>query len=149
MKATFVHVNLIARDWKGLARFYRETFGCVPVPPERHLSGKWLDEGTGVENAELKGVHLRLPGYDESGPTLEIFQYSEVIERPLSVADQPGFGHVAFAVEDVEAACNEVLAAGGSMLGKVASAPVPGRGSLTFAYVRDPEGNIIELQNWS
>ena len=37
--ARYVHTNLIARDWRVLARFYQEVLGCVPVPPERDLSG--------------------------------------------------------------------------------------------------------------
>ena len=28
------------------------------------------------------------------------------------------------------------------------SAEVPGVGMLTFVYVADPEGNIVELQAW-
>ena len=41
----------------------------------RDLSGEWLDRATGLKNAHIKGIHLRLPGYGEGGPTLEIFQY--------------------------------------------------------------------------
>ena len=33
--ARYVHTNLIARDWRELARFYVEVFGCELVPPER------------------------------------------------------------------------------------------------------------------
>ena len=39
--------------------------------------------------------------------------------------------------------------AGGRELGKIVSAPIPGAGTITFVYVTDPEGNIIELQHWS
>ena len=33
--------------------------------------------------------------------------------------------------------------------GEIVEKNVPVAGLLTFTYVRDPEGNIIELQNWS
>jgi predicted enzyme related to lactoylglutathione lyase len=33
--AKYGHTNLIAKDWKALARFYEEQLGCTPVPPER------------------------------------------------------------------------------------------------------------------
>jgi glyoxylase I family protein len=52
-------------------------------------------------------------------------------------------------VEDVEAACEAVLAAGGGTVGQVVSLRIPDAGTVTFAYVTDPEGNIIELQSWS
>ena len=150
MKAKYAHTNLIARDWRRLGKFYSEVFGCEPVPPERYLSGSWLEEGTGVPGADLSGVHLRLPGHGDDGPTLEVFEYRLHVARPVEpVANQLGYGHVAFEVEDVEAASEEVLAAGGRLLGKVVTTEVLGRGQLTFAYVRDPEGNIIELQRWT
>jgi predicted enzyme related to lactoylglutathione lyase len=39
MKAQYKHTNIIAKDWERLAKFYEDAFGCVRVPPERHLSG--------------------------------------------------------------------------------------------------------------
>jgi len=39
MKAPYKHTNIIAKDWERLAKFYEDAFGCVRVPPERHLSG--------------------------------------------------------------------------------------------------------------
>jgi catechol 2,3-dioxygenase-like lactoylglutathione lyase family enzyme len=149
IEARFAHTNLIARDWRSLARFYEEVFGCVPLPPERDLEGDWLAAATGVPGAALRGVHLRLPGHGERGPTLEIFAYREPKPRAAPSPDEPGFGHVAFAVPDVEAALAEVLRAGGSRLGEVTETAIPGAGTICFVYARDPEGNVIELQAWS
>jgi predicted enzyme related to lactoylglutathione lyase len=148
MKAKYKHTNIVARDWQNLARFYENVFGCVRVPPERHLSGDWLEEGTGVSHAQLSGVHLRLPGFDKDGPTLEIFQYDRLEYKPETKANREGFGHIAFEVDDVGKALQKVLDHGGRQLGKVVSHELPGVGLLTFIYVVDPEGNIIELQNW-
>ena len=147
--ATFVHVNLVARDWRVLAHFYEQVLGCRPVPPERDLYGPWLEQGTGVPGARLQGQHLRLPGCGDGGPTLEIFQYEPVEPHPPVAVNRAGLGHLAFAVDDVEAACEAVLDAGGSVVGRVVSLDVPGAGRVTFAYVTDPEGNVIELQRWS
>ncbi len=148
MKTRFAHVNIVAGDWRRLARFYEDAFGCVPVPPERHLAGDWLSKATGVPHAALEGVHLRLPGYRGRGPTLEVFQYAVELERPLAAANRQGLGHVAFEVDDVAATAAGVRAAGGGALGEVVSRTIPGAGVITFAYVTDPEGNIIELQQW-
>jgi predicted enzyme related to lactoylglutathione lyase len=149
IRARFVHTNLIARDWRRLAQFYKQVFGCTPVPPARDLRGQWLEEGTGVSGAEITGLHLRLPGYGEDGPTLEIFQYNHESERPPTAVNRPGYAHIAFSVDDVEAARDAVLAAGGDVVGKVVSVDIPDAGIVTFTYVSDPEGNIVELQRWS
>ena len=120
IRAKYVHTNLIARDWKRLVRFYSEVFGCEPKGPERDLSGPWLDSVNAVLNAHLTGVHLRLPGYDTDGPTLEIFSYDELVEGGVPVANQCGFAHIAFAVDDVDQALQAVIAAGGGAVGKIA-----------------------------
>ena len=72
IKAKYVHTNIVAQDWKKLAHFYEQVFGCTLVPPERKLSGRWLEEGTGIPDAQIRGVHLRFPGHGNDGPTLEI-----------------------------------------------------------------------------
>jgi predicted enzyme related to lactoylglutathione lyase len=147
--AKYVRTNLIARDWKGLVRFYSEVFGCEAKPPDRDMSGAWLDQLTSLQNAHLSGVHLRLPGYGDDGPTLEIFSYNELVEPELPSANQCGFGHIAFAVDDVDEALQAVIAAGGSTVGNSVTTEVNRVGVLRVVYARDPEGNIVELQSWS
>ena len=144
MKARFAHVNLIARDWRELAEFYERVLGCERLLPERDLSGRWLEESTGVPGARIRGAHLRLPGYGEGGPTLEMFQYDKEGSSSRPAINRPGLGHLAFAVEDVRAALDAVLAAGGELV----SVDIPNAGKITFVYAADPEGNIIELQHW-
>lgn len=145
----FAHVSVVARDWRRLARFYEDALGCVPVPPKRDLSGAWLDRATGIENAHIRGIHLRLPGLGEAGPTLEIFEYSPSAERRPGSLDVPGLAHVAFAVDDVEAATRRLVELGGSTIGERVEREIAGAGRITFQYARDPEGNAIELQRWT
>ena len=149
MRAKYVHTNLIARDWRTLVSFYETVFGCVPLPPERDLSGPWLEAATRVPGARIRGMHLRLPGWPDNGPTLEIFEYPPGGPDAETIVHRRGFGHIAFEVDDVLAAQREVLTAGGKEFGSVVSLPVPGAGVVTFVYVADPEGNLIELQSWS
>jgi catechol 2,3-dioxygenase-like lactoylglutathione lyase family enzyme len=146
--ATYVHTNLIARNWRRLADFYEKVLGCRPVPPERALSGAWLEKSTGLPGAVIRGVHLRLPGYGDGGPTLEIFQYEPEEKRQETAINHPGYGHLAFAVDDVEKARDAVIAAGGQAIGDMTDVEIPGAGRVVFVYVADPEGNIIELQHW-
>ncbi|WP_372365447.1 VOC family protein [Candidatus Uabimicrobium sp. HlEnr_7] len=145
----YVHTNIIAKDWKNLASFYIEVFKCRTVPPERNQQGNWLSKGTGVANAHLQGLHLRLPGYGEIGPTLEIYSYSNMIESAKPpAANRQGFGHLAFEVEDVKQKLEEVISAKGKLLGEIVEKEIPNVGKITFVYATDPEGNILEIQNW-
>jgi catechol 2,3-dioxygenase-like lactoylglutathione lyase family enzyme len=145
----YVHTNLIANDYNALSRFYCEVFGCTPVPPERCFNGKDLDAGTGIAGAELRGVHLRLPGFGENGPTLEVFNYSIEEDRQPAAVNRPGYGHIAFSVPDVGKGRDDVLAAGGRTVGEIVTLEVQTGARVTWCYVTDPEGNVIELQSWS
>lgn len=148
IQARYVHTNIIARDWRKLADFYEKVFGCRPVPPERHLTQAWVEQASGVPGAEIHGVHLRLPGCGEDGPTLEIFQYNVMKEGETPAINRPGLAHLAFAVANVPAALEAVLRAGGSQLGDLVWVEVSGVGRLVFVYASDPEGNLLELQKW-
>jgi catechol 2,3-dioxygenase-like lactoylglutathione lyase family enzyme len=149
IEARFGHVNVIARDWRGLADFYTRVFGCEFVPPERHYEGPDLAAGTGVPGAVLRGVHLRLPGGGPDGPTLEIYQYDEELDAPPPAVNRPGFGHLAFVVPDVAAARGLVLSEGGRAIGEVVTLRTADGRRVTWTYVTDPEGNLLELQSWS
>ena len=149
IKAKYKHTNLVARDWRNLAEFYRQVLGCTEVPPERTGIGEWVERCTSVPGAEIRGIHLRLPGYGEDGPTLEIFQYNNAQNRPETAINRPGLAHLAFEVDDVEAARGEVTAAGGTSVGEMVTVDIPDADIITFIYMTDPEGNIIELQKWT
>jgi catechol 2,3-dioxygenase-like lactoylglutathione lyase family enzyme len=143
--ARYVHTNLIARDWQALATFYESLFGCIRVPPERTYSGPVLEAGTGVPGATLSGVHLRLPGHGPNGPTVEIYSYSQISDGPPPAVNRPGLAHLAFEVASVEDGRQEVLAAGGQSVGDVVTFTTQAGAAVTWCYVTDPEGNIIEL----
>jgi predicted enzyme related to lactoylglutathione lyase len=121
--ARYVHTNLIARDWRRLAAFYESVFGCVPLPPERDYSGPVFDAGTGVKGARLE-------------------------DGPAPAVNRPGFSHIAFAVDSVEDARTECLAAGGTAVGDVVTLTTMAGSKVTWCYLADPEGNIVELQRW-
>ncbi len=149
LNARFVHVNLVAKDWRTLASFYQRVFDCSIVPPERDYTGPLLDAGTGIPGARLRGAHLRLPGFDGEGPTLEIYQYEPAGNDSPHAVNSPGFGHIAFSVDDVVKARKNVLAHGGKPVGDVVTLSTADGREVTWVYLRDPEGNIIELQSWS
>ena len=149
MRARYRHTNIVAEDWRKLADFYEQVLGCRPLPPERASSGQWVERVTGVPGAEVCGIHLRLPGFGDDGPTLEIFQYNNAKDRPASAVNRPGFAHMAFEVDDVEAARDDVLAAGGGCVGDVVTTEITNAGTITLVYMTDPEGNIIEFQKWA
>lgn len=143
----YVHTNIVARNWKALAQFYIDVFGCEPLYPERDLSGEWIDQMTQIPEVRIQGIHLALPG--THGLTLEIFEYNQANDREtLPHINHYGFGHIAFHVSDVEAMLKKIITCGGASYGELIEKEIAGVGVLKAVYARDPEGNIIEIQNW-
>jgi catechol 2,3-dioxygenase-like lactoylglutathione lyase family enzyme len=145
----FGHVNVTSRDWRALATFYTEVFGCEFVPPERDIRSAALDAATGLQDAHLTGVHLRLPGHGADGPTIEIFSYDTLAAHPGTNVGRAGWGHIAFQVPDVPAAVEAVVDAGGGRVGEIITTRTADGRQVTWCYTTDPDGNIVELQAWS
>ena len=149
MKISYAHTSIVARDWHRLVDFYVTVFGCSEKPPQRDLSGDWLDRLTAEPSSHIRGIHLALPGHGADGPTLEIFQYDALAECSSKRANTVGLAHLAFAVDDVDKCLRAVLQNGGSTVGEMVHATVDGVGSIDLVYARDPEDNIVEIQKWS
>lgn len=148
MSTKYVHTNIVAQNWKKLSKFYEDVLECIPIPPERDLIGGWIDKATGLQNVHIKGIHLSLPGFGEDGPTLEIFSYNNIPEKSKDYSNTPGYSHLAFSVDDVNLTANKAFENGASPLGELTEKEIPNVGVVTFWYIRDPEGNIVELQSW-
>lgn len=143
-----MHTNIVARNWEKLAQFYIDVFNCEPIYPERDMSGEWIDRITMIRDVHIEGIHLRLPGY-ENGPTLEIFSYTDnkAVNKEAQVNNY-GFAHIAFHVDDVNDSLDRLLRYGGSKYGQLVEKEMKDLGILTIIYAKDPEGNIVEIQNW-
>ena len=144
----YAHTSLIARDWRRMTQFYCEVFGCVPVGAARDRKGPIVDALTGVKDSHVQGQHLRMPGCGDNGPTIEIFQFNKSEAPPPPSVMRLGFTHLAFVVPDVEAKRKEIQARGGRDFSQLVTLDIPDEGKLTVIYVCDPEGNLIELQEW-
>ena len=96
-----------------------------------------------LEAFEFSGAMLRSP----EGWRVELLHRVDnvagiAVERPMDAALTRGFGHLALAVDDLEATYDRLLAAGAATRMPPSHSPEPG---VRIAFVADPEGNLIEL----
>lgn len=143
----YTHVNIIAKNSEKIASFYKNVFGCQAVGAPKDLRGEWLDRLVGVPNAHITGELLRLPGYEDRSPELEIFSYDEMLPGECAV-NRCGLSHLAFEVDDVEATLARILENGGSQIGEVVTRENANGGKTVLVYAADCEGNILELQRF-
>ena len=138
-----LHISLTARDADALSKFYKDALGFVDRRPPRRLSGERVSRGNGLSNSEIYSIWLALPG--DTGPFLEIMEYSEPVERDVPAVNELGYAHMAFEVGDVYASVESVLRSRGTLQGEVTNFGSYTRPHL-IVYVRDLEGNVIELE---
>jgi len=127
----FDHVGISVADLQGATRWYCRAFG---LSVEREFA---------IPGTDLRGVML----VHASGYRIELLHRASAVPglRPgsaLAAAGTRGYGHFCLCVDDVDAEFARVIAAGGLERMAPAAAPRPG---ARFAFLADPEGNLIEL----
>jgi len=147
MPMRYAHTCIVAKDWKALSLFYQQVFGCKPLSPEREFHGEWIDKLTGIKKVRLTRIRLAFPGYKENGPLLEITSYNTMDLGNPKLVNLVGLSHIAFEVEDMVETLRKVLSEGGSALGELVRVVSPEGQGASLIYVKDPEGNIIELKS--
>jgi catechol 2,3-dioxygenase-like lactoylglutathione lyase family enzyme len=127
----FDHVGLSVADLDEQRRFYREALGMTEV-----------DEEFAMPEAHVRSTILRSP----DGLKIELIERGgstpQEFGDPYDGAGTQGYFHWALYVEDLDATFANILKAGASEVSAPASAVRPG---ARFAYVKDPEGNLLEL----
>lgn len=134
------HVAVHVRDLDRMVKFYGDAFGFEIVGE----AFSWRDE-------PLIDRILDVPGSAASGCMmragtcyLELFQFSApepVSTRPLRPFDK-GYTHFCVDVTEIEAECERLKG-----LGMRFGHPGPvDMGHVKSVYGRDPEGNVIEIQ---
>lgn len=122
----------------GLGRsveFYTEVLGCT-VESRFSVAGDAFGTVVGSDGVSGRFVHL-----DGGGTRIELVEYDPADSpRDPATLPQPGGTHLAFAVDDVDAFV-EGLPDGVDPL----SEPRTTESGTRLVFVRDPDGNLVEL----
>jgi lactoylglutathione lyase len=125
------HVGLSVGDLDAAGEFYSRAFGFT-----RQLEFE-------LRPHPIRGVMMR----HESGMRLELFEREGSAPglqtaNPVEALATRGYGHFAFAAPAIDAVFARALEAGARSVLEPAPSPEPG---VRFAFVADPEGNLVEL----
>jgi catechol 2,3-dioxygenase-like lactoylglutathione lyase family enzyme len=134
------HVAVHVRDLDRMIKFYRDAFGFEVVGEEfSWRDTPMLDQLLDVPGSAARGAMLRA-----GGCYMELFEFSApqpVSTRPLRPFDK-GYTHFCVDVTDIEQEYERLRS-----LGMTFGAPHPmDAGHVKSVYGRDPEGNVIEIQ---
>src|SRR3954452_24636962 len=110
MLSSIDHVNLVVADLSRMLAFYRDVLGFV-VTKQVTIGGEWIGETVGLLNVSAEVVYLDLP----AGPRVELIRYLTPDAIAVPGFDRPnglGLRHLAFKVDDIDAAAAKLRAAG-------------------------------------
>ena len=140
----FRHIAIVVNDFDKMVDFYSKTLGFTVIR-EFDIASEDFRKGVGISDAKARGAHLSIPG---NGVEIEMFEYNQKADRikELSVANYPGFRHIAFFVENLEDTYKCLKETGIEFFSEPITVKEPQSvAGFRFIYFKDPEGNIIEL----
>ena len=137
------HTSFTVSDIDRTIAFFRDALGCTVVSPKMPRDQKAIQQITGVSGADVIVAYLMAPG----GHRLELIEYLAPEDRG-SVRSRPcdtGSAHVAFDVDDIEAA---IAAAKNHDVQRIGPTVIIDKGPNAggkVVYLRDPDGITIEF----
>jgi catechol 2,3-dioxygenase-like lactoylglutathione lyase family enzyme len=125
------HVGLSVLDLERCRSFYQDAFGFQP------------EHAFTLDPHPIRGLMMR----HESGARLELFADAGSVaglraSTPIEALATRGYGHFAVSAPDIEPVFEQAIAAGASSVLTPRPSPEPG---VRFAFLADPEGNLVEL----
>ena len=133
------HVGLVVDDLEAATAFFVEL--GLKLKGEGQVEGGWVDRVVGLEGVQVEYATVESPdGHDR----LELVKFHSPSVRGgdgHAPANILGIRHVAFVVDDIDAAVATVRARGGELVGEVENY----EDIYRLCYVRGPEGIIVEL----
>jgi catechol 2,3-dioxygenase-like lactoylglutathione lyase family enzyme len=133
------HVGIVVDDLAAATEFFVEL--GLELLGEGSVEGRWVDRIVGLDGVLVENAMVQTP--DGNGQ-LELIKFhsppTQGGDRDAP-ANAPGIRHIAFAVEDIDAALAGLRARGSELVGEVEQY----EDSYRLCYVRGPEGSIVEL----
>ncbi|MDX6277585.1 MAG: hypothetical protein QOJ72_1713 [Nocardioidaceae bacterium] len=136
----FDHVGVTVADLDTAQAFFVK-LGLEVVGSRMFVEGEFLDTVIGIPDSRTEIVMLRSP---DGGTTLELSSFvrpDHVAGSPAAMANELGIRNVAFEVDDLRAAVDELAADGYGLVGDIGEY----ENVWLMAYVRGPEGIIVSL----
>ncbi|MFJ1805018.1 MULTISPECIES: VOC family protein [unclassified Streptomyces] len=123
----FAQVRLLVTDFAACYHFYADVLGLKPQ--------------SGAE----RGPYEKFS--PATGSTGIAIQDRAMMARVLGELGDTANGHrslVALRVDDLDATCARITARGATLI----HGPAPMTDRMRVAHLKDPEGNLVELQEW-
>ncbi|WP_317933137.1 VOC family protein [Halioxenophilus sp. WMMB6] len=136
------HIAVHVHDMERMIEFYRAAFGFEPIASRPHA---WANDNNMDNIIGIKGSVGKVTTLKAGSCYLEMFEFTqpEPGSRQAKAANDKGYTHFSVDVINIEA---EMARLAGLGMSFHRATPVANMGVVKSIYGKDPEGNIIELQ---
>ena len=137
-----LEIGIAVRDLHGMTKFYADVLGFkqvseVNVPPEKSRLNQLSPDGCTVVRLQTSyGERIKLLAAPSTGAATH--------ERWLLA--RSGLAYITLIVEGIDVACARLESKGVKL---ASDAPVVIRAGLRVLFFQDPEGNVLELVEYS
>ncbi len=115
------------------------------VGDESELSGEWISSVVGLPDVSARYSTLSLPGKETSLELIEYINPPSEQGPNMDKANQIGFRHIAFEVEDIEGIVQSLKDKGIKFISSIHTYPKTGK---QLVYFWGPDGILLELAQY-
>ena len=137
------HVNIVVSSLDTTKAFFIQL--GFEVGDESELSGEWISSIVGLPDAKARYVTLSLPGTETN---LELIEYATPPSEQdpnMDRANQIGFRHIAFEVDNIEDEVCRLKEKGIKFLSAIHTYPKTGK---RLVYLWGPDRILLELAQY-
>jgi len=133
------HVSVVVDDLAAATGFFTEL--GLELVGEVALEGRSVDRIVGLDGVRTEVAMMQTPDGNGRLELVKFLSPPSQGDSPHAPANTPGLRHVAFAVDDIEAAVARLRARGAELVGELENY----EDSYWLCYLRGPAGIILEL----
>lgn len=139
-----MEIGLAVRDLTRMRAFYEEGLGFafvseIAVPADKATAARLCHGGYTV-------TRLQTPFGERIKLLARKLGSVRSAESPQYILDQPGTSYLTFIVDAIPPVLHRAIAAGGAPM--TGETPVEVRPGVHLAFLRDPEGHVLELVSY-
>lgn len=147
-----LHIGITVSDIDASVNWYTKVLGLELVHRQRG-DNKYTRRLVGVEDAVLEVAQFKIPGRTSGLSThmLELIEYvaGAAPDHPRLPVNQVGTSHLALIVDDIHQRYEAMRESGADFVNPPVGVTEGANEGGYACYLRDPDGNVLELMQFS
>jgi catechol 2,3-dioxygenase-like lactoylglutathione lyase family enzyme len=137
------HINVVVSNLDEAKKFFSQL--GFSIGDEAELKGEWVSKIVSLEDVKARYVTLSLPGLGTNLELIEYYSPPSECDPNMSKANQLGFRHIAFEVDNIEETVQNMKRKGIEFISSIQTCP---KTCKQLVYFWGPDGILLELAEY-